>query len=90
MKKIMFFHDATRKTRTTCKTSTIFKDLNFLNRKNHFKIGAQTLSENIINHLNIWNFRMFRVYLSHILQLNERVRSLCESSKYIFSYILGA
>ena len=30
MKKIMFFHDVTRKTRATCKISTFFEDLNFL------------------------------------------------------------
>ena len=27
----MFLHDATRKTRTTCKISTFFEDLSFLN-----------------------------------------------------------
>ena len=37
MKKIMFFHDATRKTRTNCKISTYFEDLNFLNPRNHLK-----------------------------------------------------
>ena len=65
------------KTRTTCKISTIFKDLNFLNPGRHLKIGTQTLPENIVNHLNIWNFR---AYLSHIFQLSKRVRRLCESS----------
>ena len=33
--KIMFFRDATRKTRTTCKMSTFFEDLKFLNPKSH-------------------------------------------------------
>ena len=37
MKKIMFFHDATRETRATRKISIFFEDLNFLNRKSHLK-----------------------------------------------------
>ena len=34
MKKT-FFHDATRKTRTTCKISIFFEDFNFLNPRRH-------------------------------------------------------
>ena len=37
MKK-MFFHHATCKTRTNCKISTFFEDLNFLNLRNHLKL----------------------------------------------------
>ena len=37
MKKILFFHDAARKTRTTCKISTFFGDLNFLKPRSHLK-----------------------------------------------------
>ena len=37
MKKTMFFHDATRKTRTTCKISTFFEDLSFLNPRSHLE-----------------------------------------------------
>ena len=35
MKKIMFFDDATRKIRKTCKISTSLEDLNFLNPRSH-------------------------------------------------------
>ena len=34
----MFFHDATRKTRTTCKIPTFFEDHSLLNPKSHLNI----------------------------------------------------
>ena len=37
-----FFYDAAHKTRTTCKTSTFFEDLNFQNPRSHLK----SLSDN--------------------------------------------
>ena len=36
-KKRPFFHDATDKTRATCKISTFYGDLTSLNHRNHFK-----------------------------------------------------
>ena len=33
----MVFHDATRRTRTACKISTFFEDLDFLNPRTHLK-----------------------------------------------------
>ena len=37
--KIMFFNNATRKIRTTCKISTFFEDLSFLNSMSHLKLS---------------------------------------------------
>ena len=34
---MVFFHDATLKTRTTCKMSTFFEGLNYLNPWSHLK-----------------------------------------------------
>ena len=33
----MFFHDATRKTRTNCKNLTFFEDLSIINPRSHLK-----------------------------------------------------
>ena len=64
MKKIMFFHDVTRK---TCKILSFFEDLNFLNLRSHlkkwfFEKKLQFL-EKMFTYLNFFFFFLNFIYI---------------------------
>ena len=83
---IKLFYDGTRKTRTTCKTSTFFEDLSFLNPRSHLNRKQHSLRQK-------FGFCESHSTEHAIIKLVNTLLSQCEQNRYmmdIFIYLSKA